>query len=256
MPGAEGEAALLARDTDADWAKLGVSNPYWGVISHPDFLAENITPERVEQFYESGPFHIGPIAKDIERLTGKPPSGRALDFGCGVGRLAEAMKTYCAEVTGVDVSPGMLALARARNRGVNYVDRIPDGPFDWINSFIVFQHIPPARGEGIIEELLSRLAPGGVASLQVIVWRDPNREWPPETGWRRLFAAQLRRKRLRALPVGHILMYDYDLSRVARLFNLAGIEEIRLVSTNHDGHHGYIILGQKTAPPTAPTTAA
>ena len=44
-------------------------------------------------------------------------------------------------------------------------------------------------------------------------------------------------------------MYDYDLSRVVRLINLAGIEEIRLVSTNHDGHHGFIILGRKTAPP-------
>jgi len=53
---------------------------------------------------------------------------------------------------------------------------------------------------------------------------------------------------VRELPVGQILMYDYDLSRVVRLLNLAGIEEIRLVSTNHDGHHGFIILGQKTAP--------
>ncbi len=45
-------------------------------------------------------------------------------------------------------------------------------------------------------------------------------------------------------------MYDYDLSRILRLLNQAGIEEIRLVSTDHDGHHGYIILGQKTAPAT------
>ena len=81
------------------------------------------------------------------------------------------------------------------------------------------------------------------------LWRDKNREWPPEVGWRRLFADQLRRKRLRELPLGQILMYDYDLSRVVRLMNLAGIEEIRLVSTNHDGHHGFIILGRKTAPP-------
>ena len=51
------------------------------------------------------------------------------------------------------------------------------------------------------------------------------------------------------LPVGQILMYDYELSRILRLLNQAGIEEMRLVSTNHDGHHGVIIFGRKTAQP-------
>jgi hypothetical protein len=41
-------------------------------------------------------------------------------------------------------------------------------------------------------------------------------------------------------------MYDYNLSRVVRLVNQAGIEEMSLVSTNHDGHHGVIILGRKS----------
>ncbi|HZZ30725.1 MAG TPA: methyltransferase domain-containing protein [Phenylobacterium sp.] len=248
MVGAEVESTLLARDTDADWRELGVTEPYWAVLSHPDFRSDRLTPEGIESFYQSGPPYIATLAEALKAMTGAHPSGRALDFGSGVGRLAEAMTLYAGEVTGVDISPGMLALARARGGKVTYVDQIPAGPFDWINSFIVFQHIPPQRGEAILDELLGKLAPGGVVSLQITVWRDKNREWPPETGWRRLFATQLRRKRLRELPVGQILMYDYDLSRVVRLLNLAGIEEIRLVSTDHDGHHGFIILGQKTAP--------
>jgi SAM-dependent methyltransferase len=238
-----------ARDTDADWRELGRSNPYWGVISHPDFLRENLTPERVEEFYASGPFHIDPIAADIAKLTGRPPSGRALDFGCGVGRLAEAMTAYADQVTGVDISPGMLELARKRGAKVTYVDQIPEGPFDWVNSFIVFQHIPPERGEQIIEDLLSRLAVGGAVSLQLTVWRDARHEWPQETGWRRLLREQRQRRWIRSLPVGHIHMYDYDLSRVVRLLNRAGVEDMRLVSTDHDGHHGVIILGRKTAEP-------
>jgi SAM-dependent methyltransferase len=248
MPGAEADA-LAVRDTDADWRELGVTEPYWGVISHPDFRSENLTPERIEQFYASGPFHIDPIARDLEKLTGRLPSGRALDFGCGVGRLAEAMTAYADEVTGVDISPGMLALARARGGKATYVDEVPAGPFDWINSFIVFQHIPPERGEAIIEDLLARLAMGGVVSLQLTVWRDKDREWPRGQGLRRLFRAQRQRRWARNLPLGQILMYDYDLSKIVRLLNRAGIEEIRLVSTNHDGHHGVIILGRKTAEP-------
>lgn len=243
------DQATAERDTDADWRELGATEPYWGVLSHPDFRSENITPERVEQFYESGPFHIRPIAEDLCKLTGELPSGRALDFGCGVGRLAEAMTAYASEVTGVDISPGMLALARARGSKVTYVDQLPAGPFDWINSFIVFQHIPPERGLAIIKDLLDRLAPRGMISLQLTVWRDANRHYPEQAGWRRLFQTQLQRRWARNLPLGQILMYDYDLSKVVRLINQAGIEEMKLVSTNHDGHHGVIILGRKTAEP-------
>jgi SAM-dependent methyltransferase len=247
MPGADIDVALTVRDTDADWRELGKSNPYWGVISHPDYQRENMTPERVEQFYASGAFHIRPVAEDLQKLTGELPHGRALDFGCGVGRLAEAMTAYASEVTGVDISPGMLELARARGSKVTYVDQIPDGPFDWINSFIVFQHIPPARGEQIIEQLLARLAPGGMVSLQLTVWREKTHEWPQERGIRRFFRAARQRHWARNLPVGQILMYDYDLSRIVRLLNRAGIEDTRLVSTDHGGHHGVIILGRRTA---------
>ncbi len=236
------------RDTDADWRELGQSNPYWAVLSHPDFLAENITPERVDLFYASGEPYIDEVVAGLEKTTGARPSGRALDFGCGVGRLAEAMTRYADQVTGVDISPGMLAIARARGGAVTYADTVPAGPFDWINSFIVFQHIPPERGEQIVEELLGKLAAGGMVSLQITAWRDQNREWPKDdetvTGF---FRKKIKGDRLLSLPVGHIHMYDYDLSRIVRLLNLAGIEEMRLIHTNHDGHHGAIILGRKTA---------
>lgn len=242
----------IDRNTDADWAELGRSQPYWGVLSHPDFRSENITPERIESFYATGRDYIAQIVAQLERHTGARPQGRALDFGCGVGRLAEAMTEYAAEVTGVDISPGMLELARARDRGVTYVGAPPAGPFDWINTFIVLQHIPPERGLGIIEDLLSRLAPGGLISLQVTIWRDARHEYQPtRTGIFGRRAEAMHRRMLREQPVGQIFMYDYDLSKVMRLVNRAGIEEVSLVSTDHDGHHGVIILGRKTAEPKA-----
>ncbi len=42
------------------------------------------------------------------------PSSRLLELGCGIGRLLEACAERCGEVTGVDVSPRMVALAGAR----------------------------------------------------------------------------------------------------------------------------------------------
>lgn len=251
MPGVE--ELLKDRDTDRDWRELGASDPYWGVISQPRFHRANLTSEGLDDFYLSGRQQIDAVAKDLAWLTGKPPSGRALDFGCGVGRLAEAMTRYAQRVTGYDISPGMLELARARGGRATYVDELPDGPFDWINSFIVFQHIPPARGLDLMRRLTARLAPGGVVSLHVTIWRDPELQaWPEERGLRRLLQGPRQWLWARRLPVGQILMYDYDLSQVIRILNEAGIVDLRLMSTDHGGHHGVVILGRKAAP-TAPS---
>jgi SAM-dependent methyltransferase len=243
-----GDSLLGLRDTDADWRELGQSQPYWGVLSHPDFRSEAITPEGIETFYASGRDYIAEIVQNLERATGAAPSGRALDFGCGVGRLAEAMADY-AQVTGLDISPGMLALARKRSGKPTYVGEMPDGPFDWINSFIVFQHIEPPRGLEILEQLMARLATGGAVSLQFTIWREPNLEPPVFTGWKAKAQALRYRLWLKSLPAGHIHMYDYDLSQIVRVLNRGGVQDMRLVSTDHAGHHGVIILGRKTAQP-------
>lgn len=230
----------VERDTDADWRELGSTQPYWGVLTHPEFRTENLTPQGLEAFYASGVQYIDDIAARLERATGAGPGGRALDFGCGTGRLAEAMSDY-AQTTGYDISPGMLAKAREHGGKAQYVDVLPEGPFDWINSFIVFQHIPPERGMALIEQLLARLAPGGQVSLHVTAWREPHLVPAQPRGWRKLAARLL----ARAQPTGLVSMYDYDLSQVLRLLNAAGLEEVSLHSTDHGGHHGAVLLGRK-----------
>jgi len=235
------------RDTDADWRELGQTQPYWGVLTHPDYRTENLTPANLEAFYASGGDYIADVARRLEAVTGKAPGGRALDFGCGAGRLTEAMCAQAQDVTGYDISPGMLAEARKRGGRATYVDALPSGPFDWINSFIVFQHIPPARGLALLEDLLARLAPGGQVSLQLTIWRDDRLISPKPRGWRKLAGPLLAWLRNARLKPGVILMYDYDLSAVVRVLNRAGVEDMGLVATDHGGHHGVIILGQRRA---------
>lgn len=240
-------AAVAMRDTDADWRQLGATQPYWGVLTQPDYRTENLTPAALEAFYASGRDDIEGVVGKLAQATGVRPGGRALDFGCGAGRLAEAMCAYADAVTGYDISPGMLERARARGGRATYTGELPAGPFDWINSFIVFQHIPPERGMGLLADLLDRLAPGGHLSLHVTVWREARLAPRDAGGWRRLVAP------LRALlgrdrpPPGAIHMYDYDLSAVVKLLNQAGVQELTLVSTDHGGHHGVILLGRKSA---------
>jgi SAM-dependent methyltransferase len=241
---------VALRDTDADWRTLGETQPYWAVLSHPDYRTESLTPERVETFYQSGRDYIAQVLAWLEDVTGARPTGPALDFGCGVGRLTEAMAEQVSAVTGLDVSPGMLELARRRGGQAAYTDTLPDGPFDWINSFIVFQHIPPERGLALIDDLLARLAPGGFVSLQVTTWFEPRHQPPAPPERRGLFGRREPAQDWRlAHEAGSIFMYPYDLSEVVRRLNLAGIDEMKLVHTDHDGHHGVIILGRQATQP-------
>lgn len=237
--------AVSARDTDADWRRIGETEPFWGVLSLPQFRREVLDDDAREAFYASGRNHIAAVAEDFRRFLGvELRATSALDFGCGVGRLCEAM-TECADaVTGYDVSPDMLQIARSRGSRVRYLDALPDERFDWINAFIVFQHIPPERGLGELKTLLRRLSPGGLVSLHFTVWREAAlRPRPPSLG-----------ARLRGFqpPVGDIQMYDYDLSAVVRELNLAGVQQMAMSATDHVGHRGVMIFARRSDRPEPP----
>lgn len=244
----------IARDTDADWREIGRSQPFWGVLTRPEFRPENINANSLADFYATGVAFIASVAAEFERIAGVPfHADKALDFGCGTGRLTEAMAAYADEITGYDISPGMLQEARKHGAGkAVYTEQLPEGPFNWINSFIVFQHIPPERGFALLEQLLERLAPSGFVSLHFTIYRDaihsPKVESKPKNvGWR----GRLRRLRpllrplLPAPPPGTVLMYDYDLNRLCEALHRFGLERIYLVHTDHGGHHGVQIFGRR-----------
>ena len=234
--------ALRTRDTDADWRRIGETEPFWGVAAVPQFRTQAMDEAACEAFYATGHGYVAAVAEDFRRcLSAELQARSALDFGCGVGRICEAMTARAQAVTGYDVSPGMLQVAEARGSAVRYVDVLPDERFDWINAFIVFQHIPPERGLAALDALLKRLEPGGLLSLHFTVWREAGLEPRPLS-----LAA-----RLRGLepPVGEVQMYDYDLNAVLRRLNLAGVRQMALNATDHAGHHGVMIIARRTDPP-------
>lgn len=225
------------RDTDADWRKIGAEEPFWGVLTSPDHLREALTPEGIERFYRIGREEIGLHAHLIGQVSGMSPQGGcAIDFGCGVGRLSEAMAAIADDVIGVDVSPGMLETARRRSGRVRYVETIPDEAFDWINSAIVFQHIPPERGLSILDRLLSGLTMGGAVSIQLPFAR---------ADWR----LEAQRAETAEPPPGAMTMHDYDLNAVLRILWTHGVRRHLLSPTDHDGVYGFIIAGRREAFP-------
>ncbi len=105
------------------------------------------------------------------------PTARALEIGCGVGRLLRPLSERIEKVYGVDISSEMIERARRAladrpnielfaTRG--RLDFIPDASLDFVYSFIVFQHIPTKKAVSrYIREAGRVLADGGVFRFQV-----------------------------------------------------------------------------------------
>lgn len=165
--------------TDRDWRKWGEIDPYFGVYSDERFRSDRLSKEDLETFFASGETHIAHVVDTIKQtLVPDFAPESALDFGSGVGRLVIPMRRRIAHVTGVDISPAMIREAqknceRAGIGNVEFViskEGLPDvlGPFDFIHSQVVFQHIPWSRGRGFLQALAARVHPKGVLAVHLL----------------------------------------------------------------------------------------
>ena len=153
--------------TDQHWDEWGKKNPYRGVLGVESSSMNQANVEAA--FFASGEAHIASVLDIITRHFGGMQSmSSALDFGCGVGRLVLPLSRRFEQVTGVDVSPTMIELARQRvgdDPRIDFVHSLlaiePSRRYDLVHSYIVMQHIRPKQGYPIISSLLDRVAPGG-----------------------------------------------------------------------------------------------
>lgn len=245
--------------TDSDWEKWGADNPYYGVLSSPEYLNENLSEEGREKFFRSGEVFIGRILEKLQQHVrpGFAPT-QALDFGCGVGRLVAALARHAGHVTGIDVSDSMLAEARANCQrlglGNTHFLRSDDtlskltGEFDLIHSHIVFQHIPTAKGMVLLSRLLEHLAPGGVVALQFYHACEANPLVRLLVQLRyRIPPLNVVRNLLRGRPWNEPAMqlHVYPLPDVLKALQQAGIEAPYLEYSRHAEFVSVTIFGEK-----------
>lgn len=176
---------MLRNDPDKDWERFGAEDPYYSVLNTEKYRRDRLDEASLIEIFLSGQNSVESILGFAESHFGPVPRRRALEFGCGVGRLLLPLGRYFDTVLGTDVSVSMLARARAHSHlaGASNIqlvladDRLSriEGTFDFIVSYLVLQHVPVRRGEVIIRNLLSRLNLDGVAAIHVTCYRTSSR---------------------------------------------------------------------------------
>jgi SAM-dependent methyltransferase len=129
-----------------------------------------------------GAFFAPLVAKVVEPLldAAEVHAGqgqRVLDLATGPGYVAAAAARRGASCVGVDIAPGMVALARRLHPGLDVRQGdmeslpLPDDEFDAVVANLAVMHM--ARPETAVGEAVRVLAPGG--RLAISVWDHPDR---------------------------------------------------------------------------------
>jgi SAM-dependent methyltransferase len=153
------------------WDERAREQPWFYVDNRIAYDAPDL-----ERFWDEG-------SVDLDTLLGMAgvtiaPGDVLVDIGCGVGRLTRVMAARAGHVYALDISEGMLELARRYNPHLDNVTwlrgdgvtlaGVPDAAADACVSHVVFQHIPdPAITFGYVREMGRVLRPGGWAAFQV-----------------------------------------------------------------------------------------
>jgi SAM-dependent methyltransferase len=163
----------LARLGDA-WSRLAEADPLWAI--YVDRSARHGGWD-VEAFYETGVAEIESTLARAEHLGLRTSGQSALDFGCAAGRLTRPLAAHFEQVTGVDIAPRMLELARDGNPVADrcrfVLNTRPDlslfggAEFDLVYSSLVLQHMPPVLARAYLAEFARVLRPGGSLIVQL-----------------------------------------------------------------------------------------
>jgi ubiquinone/menaquinone biosynthesis C-methylase UbiE len=170
----EARAARIGRKIRQSWDYFGKEDPFWAVLTNP---AKKGGRWSESEFFGTGRHDIQAALQRITALGIDLRFEKALDFGCGPGRLTQALAEHFREVHGVDIAPSMIAKAHELNkyegRCIYHLNERPDlqlfdaNTFDLVYSWLVLQHMPKQLALGYISEFARVTKPGGVMVFQI-----------------------------------------------------------------------------------------
>jgi ubiquinone/menaquinone biosynthesis C-methylase UbiE len=162
------------KNLQKNWNELGKIDPLWSILTATDKKGNQW---EIDDFFEEGKKEIETLLKYIQALGINFKHGKSLDFGCGVGRLTQALAPHFQQVYGVDIAPSMIELANQYNRYgskcsyfLNETEELKlfdDNCFDFIYTNITLQHMKPEYSKNYLKEFLRILSPNGLLIFQI-----------------------------------------------------------------------------------------
>jgi SAM-dependent methyltransferase len=178
---------------EQNWQALGEQDPLWAILSAPEKRGGGW---ELEEFLASGTSEITDVLRLLEDQRISVERDRALDFGCGVGRLTQALAAEFHSCDGVDLAASMVNRARELSRGSDRIHfhhneaedlgLFESVSFDFVLSLYVLQHMRPQLMRGYLREFVRVLRPNGIAYFNV-----PERTVLPEPVPRDAWRAEL-----------------------------------------------------------------
>ena len=240
-------------NTDKTWEWYGEKDPYYGVLTDPEYSNVRLNADSKSRFFTTGELHITTLLKALELNGFLFSRNSACDFGCGVGRLLLPLAKKFHYVYGIDISEGMLRECK-RNADENNIANIEliksdsalsgitGKKFDLVHSFIVLQHIPHHHGLALIRKLLESVNPGGMACLHVQYAGLPliqgiGLKTAVRNGWHNIKTS--------FSPVSQMLMNAYPLNQVFELLDQLGFAKCHVEFTKTT-KGGIFIWAQRT----------
>jgi ubiquinone/menaquinone biosynthesis C-methylase UbiE len=240
----------------ADWEARAAEDPLY-------HIAATQREWSIDDFYASGPGLVEQIVDPALARLGVDPAGfRVLEIGCGMGRLFGGMSQRFGSVSGIDISPTMVAQGKEQCpvEATWYVGDgctltgVADGSIDHVLSFEVFQHIPD-RGAifSYLAEIARVLVAGGTFQVQLRKGSDTKSQAVVRAMPRLLRVASAKTLHAaRVLPVigdidswlGAVVPYS---DAVAEASRLGFVDISQLPDTVHAGDMGYWMVGRRPA---------
>lgn len=156
-------------------------------MAEPAFLHETrasydaVATEFAEQFSDelaSKPFDRAILAAFAE-LVARDGGGPVADIGCGTGMVTAHLAGLGLDVFGIDLSPGLLALARRNHPGLRFEEgsmtalTLPEGGLAGITAWYSIIHVPDDLLPATFAGFRRALAPGGHLAMVFQVGDEP-----------------------------------------------------------------------------------
>jgi len=249
----------LLYELSADWDELAHIDPLWAILSRAD---KKHMAWEINEFFSTGTIEADKVVEEAGTLGRPKLFQTALDFGCGVGRVARGLAHHFDQVVGVDVSPEMIRMAQEMNidiKNLSFTVNLkkdlsvfPNETFDLVYSSRVLQHLPSSDlAKSYISELLRVVKDSGIVCFQL----------PARIGWfRRHFSKRQLYKSLRRMGFTGLALYKIGglhpmelitvpEDEVVLTINLAGGNIVKIIPDEREIYfykEGYIYYAVKS----------